>query len=383
MSNMNSTMELDRRKRARLQLIETLPQDDPASCTVAVDCDSDNNTSTRTAAPRAFQCPITREIMYDPVLDTEGNTYERAALLTWLSDHRTSPISRQPLTARTVTPNNALRETIHEFMGEAWIKRREKQQKAEYAIDGILLLPSSKDGTSSGHSSSKLRAKIDSFLAHTSRDLGGLELQLNKEGCCAFRYDNITIVLDVPENVGIICLYTKGLVPFFPPHRKDELYQRALELNFLQDDTRGGCLSIRRHSIGVNDIGNKGEVMFSYTDRVADLSARDFSNILLNFVETSVVLRDKLTFAYESPLLLEDCLGAEELCDDDEEEDEVEDDVEDDYDEYEDYEEEVGRLDRMVDNKTSTSNSNNNNHFGEDQPTTPQQLSEVESLAEN
>lgn len=34
--------------------------------------------------------------------------------------------------------------------------------------------------------------------------------------------------------------------------------------------------------------------MFSYTDRVPEVSARDFSNILLNFVETAVTLRNKL-----------------------------------------------------------------------------------------
>jgi hypothetical protein len=34
--------------------------------------------------------------------------------------------------------------------------------------------------------------------------------------------------------------------------------------------------------------------MFSYTDRVPEVSARDFSNILLNFVETAVSLREKL-----------------------------------------------------------------------------------------
>lgn len=34
--------------------------------------------------------------------------------------------------------------------------------------------------------------------------------------------------------------------------------------------------------------------MFSYTDRVPEVSAHDFSNILLNFVETAVRMREKL-----------------------------------------------------------------------------------------
>jgi len=145
---------VDRRKRARLQLIEPVAEDDG----------NDD-------IPKAFQCPITREVMFDPVLDSEGNTYERAALLTWLSDHHTSPVSRQPLSQRTITPNNALRETIHEFMGEAWVKKCQKETPKEKLKDAA-------------DENSKLRAKIDSFLRHTSRDMGGLELQLNDEGCC-------------------------------------------------------------------------------------------------------------------------------------------------------------------------------------------------------
>lgn len=48
------------------------------------------------------------------------------------------------------------------------------------------------------------------------------------------------------------------------------------------------------------------EIMFSYTDRVPEVSARDFSNILLNFVETSVMLRDKLMDGMEQPQWWED-----------------------------------------------------------------------------
>jgi hypothetical protein len=55
-------------------------------------------------------------------------------------------------------------------------------------------------------------------------------------------------------------------------------------------DTRGGCLSVKKHE----DDGRRAEVIFSYTDRVAELCAQDFLNIILNFVETAVSLRRKL-----------------------------------------------------------------------------------------
>jgi Tir chaperone protein (CesT) family len=102
-------------------------------------------------------------------------------------------------------------------------------------------------------------------------------------------------VLDVPEQIGVFCLYTKDLLPDANSlDEEHQLYRRAMELNFLQGDTRGGCLSVRSHS------GHK-EIMFSYTDRVPEVSARDFSNILLNFVETAVTLREKLLQGMTAP----------------------------------------------------------------------------------
>jgi len=35
--------------------------------------------------------------MVDPVIDPEGNTYERSAIEDWLSKNQTSPITRNPL----------------------------------------------------------------------------------------------------------------------------------------------------------------------------------------------------------------------------------------------------------------------------------------------
>jgi hypothetical protein len=54
--------------------------------------------------------------------------------------------------------------------------------------------------------------KVDCFLQFASRQLGGLNLSLSDHGCCAFRYDGITIVLDVPTQSGAFCLYTRSLV---------------------------------------------------------------------------------------------------------------------------------------------------------------------------
>ena len=41
--------------------------------------------------PEDFYCPITGDLMKDPVSEPEGHTYERDAIMKWLSKNNTSP----------------------------------------------------------------------------------------------------------------------------------------------------------------------------------------------------------------------------------------------------------------------------------------------------
>ena len=47
--------------------------------------------------PQAFFCPLTKQVLEDPVLDREGHTYERHAILEWLHQTPTSPMTRKPM----------------------------------------------------------------------------------------------------------------------------------------------------------------------------------------------------------------------------------------------------------------------------------------------
>lgn len=45
-------------------------------------------------APAGFYCPLTMELMNDPVIDAEGNTFEKEAILAWLERSSLSPLTR-------------------------------------------------------------------------------------------------------------------------------------------------------------------------------------------------------------------------------------------------------------------------------------------------
>lgn len=58
---------------------------------------------------------ISFEILHDPVITRTGHTYERATLLEHLKTNPTDPLTREPLTAKDLRPNVALRQALEEF----------------------------------------------------------------------------------------------------------------------------------------------------------------------------------------------------------------------------------------------------------------------------
>ena len=59
--------------------------------------------------PEEFICPLSLEMMYDPVIVDSGQTYERAFIERWIADgNGTCPKTRQPLTLSAIFPNQVL-----------------------------------------------------------------------------------------------------------------------------------------------------------------------------------------------------------------------------------------------------------------------------------
>jgi hypothetical protein len=55
-----------------------------------------------------FLCPITNDLVRDPVIDPEGNTFERVAILDWIRIHGVSPITCNPLQVGQLYDNTTL-----------------------------------------------------------------------------------------------------------------------------------------------------------------------------------------------------------------------------------------------------------------------------------
>jgi len=86
----------------------------------------------------SFICPITQVKMIDPVMDPEGHSYERKAIMEWLKRNKTSPVTRSPLDSTTLSPNRALKQAIQEASGD-FIKQlsKEDEEKLLLSIEGV------------------------------------------------------------------------------------------------------------------------------------------------------------------------------------------------------------------------------------------------------
>lgn len=65
--------------------------------------------------PPYFQCPISQELLYDPVVTPSGITFERENITAWIEIYKTDPVSGKPLRVEELIPNVALADAITEF----------------------------------------------------------------------------------------------------------------------------------------------------------------------------------------------------------------------------------------------------------------------------
>ncbi|KAG2312004.1 hypothetical protein Bca4012_026529 [Brassica carinata] len=88
---------------------------------IGVNPSSNGQTSTAASQkipviPDDFRCPISLEMMRDPVIVSTGQTYERTCIEKWIeAGHSTCPKTQQALTSTTLTPNYVLRSLIAQW----------------------------------------------------------------------------------------------------------------------------------------------------------------------------------------------------------------------------------------------------------------------------
>ncbi|KAJ7565803.1 hypothetical protein O6H91_02G076000 [Diphasiastrum complanatum] len=116
------------------------------------------------SVPTHFRCPISLDLMKDPVSLCTGVTYDRSSIIRWLeAGHNTCPATMQTLTNPDLTPNHTLRRLIQRWSASNASKLEvarvtEPRQPLDRDQVDILLQDAKKEATKV-ESMRKLRAK--------------------------------------------------------------------------------------------------------------------------------------------------------------------------------------------------------------------------------
>ena len=81
--------------------------------------------------PPDFYCPITGDLLNDPVSEPSGHTYERESIMRWLKTKKESPLTREYLDVSILTDNIAMKRSIDSI--------RDKIQSDQLKIDSQVM----------------------------------------------------------------------------------------------------------------------------------------------------------------------------------------------------------------------------------------------------
>lgn len=90
---------------------------------------------------QSFYCPITRDVMVDPVETSSGQTFERSAIVKWFAEgNNMCPLTMTPLDTSVLRPNKTLKQSIEEWKDRnTMIKIASMKEKIESGDDEEVL----------------------------------------------------------------------------------------------------------------------------------------------------------------------------------------------------------------------------------------------------
>jgi len=157
-----------------------------------------------TSLEKQYHCPLTKEIMVEPMSDFEGNSYERVAILKYLETSTISPVTGNPLYAIHLSPNSALKEKIRYTL-----KLKECLTSLQNAVQPRPTLPSQPSSTLPPAKPQprevkykSLREAVDCFITDLNSGSPTVTIvPLDNSGITSFSYLGIKFRLEVPGGV--------------------------------------------------------------------------------------------------------------------------------------------------------------------------------------
>ena len=75
-----------------------------------------NNNNNTFDIPFTFICPLTKNIMKEPVITKYGSNYEKNAIENYLKENKKDPLTGNPLSLNMLKPNLKLKQAIEDYI---------------------------------------------------------------------------------------------------------------------------------------------------------------------------------------------------------------------------------------------------------------------------
>ena len=143
-----------------------------------------NTFVTETFVPEEFYCPISGDLMTEPVSEAAGHTYEKDQIMRWLQTKQTSPMTNLPLHIADLTPNLAMKRSIESI--------RHKLHQDQLKIDSRIAL----------HESKEFIDSLDEITVNTYYHDGKLLVSVNTPDIETRPPVDIVLCIDVSGSMG-------------------------------------------------------------------------------------------------------------------------------------------------------------------------------------
>lgn len=127
------------------------------------------------------------------------------------------------------------------------------------------------------------RVLVNDLLAQVG-SLSGNTFALNEAGVCELLFEELELVISVPQESEEIYLYAS--IGSIPTKDKEALFIKLLANNFLRQETKGSFF-------GVDEDSSK--IMLICTHGINALDFPTFEQFLQNFIDTSLQWRTRLS----------------------------------------------------------------------------------------
>lgn len=134
-----------------------------------------------------FYCPITLELMHRPVIDKDGTTYDRRAIVNWIRTNGTSPTTREEASVEDLYANNTIEALIESELGRSEdsmhpsVRRWRDEQSFRSGGDDSLELGVNNDNTNDENNATER-----SSLPVTHDQIAELERRRRHTSCSVF-----------------------------------------------------------------------------------------------------------------------------------------------------------------------------------------------------